>query len=160
MKNICERLLLFTSNPSLSFSSVIHFFINVKLKLIDYNRVYTITNANNQFILITHTIKSNPTIMSSHRRCSTKKLFLKINANYHNTCTKVSYSLRYGTLFKKGTLEQVFSCELCKFFWNIFFNRAPPLAASEQTWAVVVGKSGWYMSELKLWRNSTYSAKN
>ena len=31
---------------------------------------------------------------------------------------------------KKEAVAQVFSCEICKIFKNIFFHRAPPVAAS------------------------------
>ena len=39
--------------------------------------------------------------------------------------------LRPATLLKKTPI-QVFSCEFCGIFKNIFFHRIPPVAASEQ----------------------------
>ena len=39
-------------------------------------------------------------------------------------------SLRPVTLLKKVTLAQVFSCEFCEIFKNIFFYRTPLVAAS------------------------------
>ena len=37
--------------------------------------------------------------------------------------------LRPGTLLKKETLAQMFSCELCQIFKNTFLFRTPPVAA-------------------------------
>ena len=51
------------------------------------------------------------------QRCSVKKVFLKISQNsQENTCARV-----YFNFIKKETLAQVFSCEFCKSFKNIFF---------------------------------------
>ena len=50
-----------------------------------------------------------PQYRSSHRRCSIKKVFIKIlQSSQENTCARV-------------TLTQVFSCEFCKIFKNSFF---------------------------------------
>ena len=38
--------------------------------------------------------------------------------------------LRPATLIKKETLAQVFSCEFCEIYKNIFYYRTPLLAAS------------------------------
>ena len=47
---------------------------------------------------------------SSHRRCSVKKVFLKISQNSpENTCARVSFSIKYK--IKVETLAQVFPCE-------------------------------------------------
>ena len=69
------------------------------------------------------------------RRCSVKKLFLKILQNVHeNTCARVSFLIKLQVeacnFIKKETLAQVFFCEFCKIFKNSFFNRTPPVAAS------------------------------
>ena len=59
------------------------------------------------------------------RRCSVEKVFLEISQNsQENTCARVSFLL-------KETLAQVFSCEFCEISKNIFFYRAPPVAASK-----------------------------
>ena len=51
---------------------------------------------------------------SSHRRCSMKKLFLKIvSAPQAQACNFI----------KKETRTQVFSCELCEIFKNTFFKK-------------------------------------
>ena len=48
------------------------------------------------------------------RRCSVKKLFLRILENYQeNTCTEVS--------FYQGYRSPVLSCELCEIFKNTYF---------------------------------------
>ena len=71
------------------------------------------------------------------RRCSVKKVFLKITQNSkENTCVRVFFfdkvaSLRPATLLKKETLAQVFSCEFCEISKNTFSYRTPPMAASE-----------------------------
>ena len=39
---------------------------------------------------------------------------------------------------KKVTLAQVFSCEFCKFFKNIFFYRTPPVGASGYTFEFII----------------------
>ena len=51
---------------------------------------------------------------SSHRRCSSKRVFLKT----------------YTYNFIKETPIQVFSCEICEIFKNNFFYRTPQVAAS------------------------------
>ena len=55
------------------------------------------------------------------RRCSVKKVFLKISQNA---------GLSSATSLKKETLAQVFSCEFCEIFKNSFFYRTPLVAAS------------------------------
>ena len=51
------------------------------------------------------------------RRCSVKKVFLKISQNsQENTCARVSF-----LIIKKETLEQVFSCEFYEIFKNTYF---------------------------------------
>ena len=71
------------------------------------------------------------------RRCSVKKVFLKVTQNSkENTCARVFFfdkvaSLRPATLLKKETLAQVFSCEFCQISKNTFSYRTPPMAASE-----------------------------
>ena len=71
------------------------------------------------------------------RRCSVKKVFLKVTQNSkENTCARVFFfdkvaSLRPATLLKTETLAQVFSCEFCQISKNTFSYRTPPMAASE-----------------------------
>ena len=65
---------------------------------------------------------------SSHRRCSLKKVFLKISRNsQENTCARVSFLIKLHTFglrlkackfIKKETLAQAFSCEFCENFKN------------------------------------------
>ena len=58
------------------------------------------------------------------RRCSVKKLYLKISQNpQENTCGRVSLLMEI--------LAQVVSCELCEIFRNTYFYRTPPEAASD-----------------------------
>ena len=66
---------------------------------------------------------------SSHKRCSIKKVFLKISQNpQENTCARVSFLKKLqaapATLLK-NTLAQVFSCEFCEFFKNTFLQNTP-----------------------------------
>ena len=64
-----------------------------------------------------------------------KKVFLKFPQNsQENTCTTVSFSIKCRlacNFIKKGTLVQVFSCEFCEIFKNIYFYRTRLAAASE-----------------------------
>ena len=57
------------------------------------------------------------------RTCSAEKVFLEISQNPQgNTFVRVSFLIeRSGTLLKKETLAQVFSCELCEICKNTFF---------------------------------------
>ena len=66
------------------------------------------------------------------RRCSVKKMFLKILLNpQENTCARVYFSIRlFKQLFLKKTLAQVFSYEFCKVFERAYFYRTPEVAAS------------------------------
>ena len=56
------------------------------------------------------------------RTCSAEKVFLEISQNPQgNTFVRVSFLIeRSGTLLKKETLAQVFSCELCEICKNTF----------------------------------------
>ena len=63
---------------------------------------------------------------SIHRRCSIRKVFLKILQNsQENTCTRVLFLIKLQAeacnFIKKETLAQVFSCEFCEIFKNTFF---------------------------------------
>ena len=58
---------------------------------------------------------------ADYRRCSVKKVFLKISQNsQENTCARVSFLIKL----------QAFSCEFCKIFKSNLFYRTPPVAAS------------------------------
>ena len=58
------------------------------------------------------------------RRCSVKKVFLETSQNSHeNTCARAS-------LFRDGSLAQVFSCEFFEIAKNTFSCRTAPVAAS------------------------------
>ena len=59
------------------------------------------------------------------RRCSVKKVFLKIPQNsQENTCARVSYLIKLQAsscnFIKKETLAQVFSCQFCEISRNTF----------------------------------------
>ena len=43
--------------------------------------------------------------------------------------------LRPATLLKKR-LAQIFSCDFCEIFKNTFFNRTPPMAASDDRYLI------------------------
>ena len=59
------------------------------------------------------------------QRSSVKKVFLKLSQNAHeNTCVGVSWPAVCNVI-KKGTLTQVFSCELCDIFYNFFYQTPP-----------------------------------
>ena len=64
------------------------------------------------------------TLRSNHRRCSTKKVFLKISHNLQENRPQGCNSI------KKATPIQVFSCEFCKFFQNTYF--------TERLWTTAV----------------------
>ena len=56
------------------------------------------------------------------RRCSVKKVFLKISQNsQENTCASVSFSKVTDLRPKLQTLLQEFSCEFCEIYKNTFF---------------------------------------
>ena len=59
-------------------------------------------------------------------------MFLKIYQNsQENTCGRVSFRDEACNFIKKEALAQVFPWEFCEIFKNNFFNRAPPVAASD-----------------------------
>ena len=69
------------------------------------------------------------------RRCSVKKMLLKLSQNsQENTCAGVSFLIRLQAsacnLIKKKTLSQVFSCKFCEISKNTFFYRTPSVAVS------------------------------
>ena len=67
------------------------------------------------------------------RRCSSKKMFLKILKIQNKVSVLKSLFNKVAGLqawnFIKKTLTQEFSCEVCKIFENIVFYRTPPVAA-------------------------------
>ena len=63
------------------------------------------------------------TFRSSHPDVLCKKAALKNSAKFTGK--------HLCNFIKKETLAQVFSCEFCKNFKNIFFYRTPPVPASE-----------------------------
>ena len=74
---------------------------------------------------------------SSHRRCSIKKIFFKNfrKIYWKGLCQSLLFFCRPAILFKK-TLTQMFFCEICKMFKNIFFYITPPGATSSSTLTV------------------------
>ena len=80
-------------------------------------------------------------LRSSRRRCSVKKVFVKISQNLQeNTCVWVSFLIKSFlkktmtqeacNFIKKETLTQVFSCEFCEISKKTFFHRTSPVAVS------------------------------
>ena len=70
------------------------------------------------------------------RRCSVKKVFLKISQNsQENTSTRVFFFNKVRpqvcNFIKKETLALVFSCEFCEIFKNTYLYRTCLVAASE-----------------------------
>ena len=72
------------------------------------------------------------------KRCSVKKVFLKISQNpQENTWSRVSESpdlklqASAWNFISKKTLVQVFSCEFCEIFKNVLFYRTHLVAASD-----------------------------
>ena len=66
------------------------------------------------------------------RRCSVKKVYLKISQNSQkNTFAGVSFLIKFQAeacrFIKKETPALVFSCKFCKIFKNTFFYRTPPV---------------------------------
>ena len=71
------------------------------------------------------------------RKCSVRKVFLKISQNsQESACVRVPFSIKLQALtqacnfIKKETLAQVFFYEFCEIFKNIFFHRTPLVDAS------------------------------
>ena len=62
-------------------------------------------------------------LRSSHRRCSLKKVFLKI-FQFHRKASVLKSLLTYNF----GLQTQVFFCKFFKIFKNTFFFRTPPVA--------------------------------
>ena len=62
-------------------------------------------------------------IRSSHRRCSTKKVFLKISPNLHgNTCARVSFLIKLQVEFREIHTKTLFhSTPLGDYFSRITF---------------------------------------
>ena len=70
------------------------------------------------------------------RRCSVKKMFLKISQNsQESTCVGVAWACNF---IKKETPTLVLSFEFCEIFKNTFFYRAHPVAASVILWVVIL----------------------
>ena len=70
------------------------------------------------------------------RRCSVKKVLLKISQNsQENNCVRIFFLIKLQAeaynFIKKGTLTQVFYYEFWEIFKNTFFDRTPLVAASE-----------------------------
>ena len=63
--------------------------------------------------------------MAVTRRCSVKKVFLKISQN--------SPVLRPETFIQEDILAQVFSCEFCKISKNTFFYKTLLVVASDKS---------------------------
>ena len=68
-------------------------------------------------------------VRSSRRRCSIKKVFLKISQySQENTCVWVSFLIKLqdsaSNFIKKVTLTHEYSCEFCEIFKNICFEVA------------------------------------
>ena len=62
--------------------------------------------------------------------CSVKKVFLKILQNSQKKiCTRTSFLIKACNFIEEELLAQVFSCEFCEFFKNIFRSWTPLLAA-------------------------------
>ena len=90
---------------------------------------------------------------SSHRRCSIKKVFLKISENsQENTCVRASFLINLQAetcnFIKKETLTQVFSCEFSEIFKNNFF--AEQLRATDSVQHKVYDFQVWNMEGRKI----------
>ena len=73
------------------------------------------------------------------QRCSVNKVFLEISQySQKNICARVSFSIKLlakaNNFIEKETPTQMFCCEFCEIFKNIFSYRTPPVAASERDW--------------------------
>ena len=88
------------------------------------NRLDLVLQYRSVFLLILSThLKDSEAVA---RRCSVKKVFLKISQNLQeNTFARVSF------LIKIQALVQVISCEFCEISKNTFFYRTPPVATSD-----------------------------
>ena len=88
------------------------------------NRLDLVLQYRSVFLLILSThLKDSEAVA---RRCSIKKVFLKISQNLQeNTFARVSF------LIKIQALVQVISCEFCEISKNTFFYRTPPVATSD-----------------------------
>ena len=114
---------------------------------------------------------------SSHRRCSLKKVFLKVLwISQENICVGVRKTSAWSCNFtKKETPTQMFSCEISNIFKNSYFEKHLRKTADkmicnkillEKIRAVFrisikldsnVRKTGWKKMRFQLALNSTYS---
>ena len=62
------------------------------------------------------------TLRSGHLRCFIKKVVLKNLATFSgkHLCQSLFFRTQASSFIKKQTLTQVFSCEFCEIFKNIF----------------------------------------
>ena len=72
----------------------------------------------------------NPLTEVVFRRCSVKKVFLKISSKFTGKHLCQSLFFEVCNFIKKETLAQVFFCEFYGSFKNIFFYKTPLVAAS------------------------------
>ena len=73
------------------------------------------------------------------RRCSVKKMFLEIlHISLENISARVSLQSQACNFIKKESLAQLFSCEFCEISRNTFFNRTPPVDASENWFSCII----------------------
>ena len=88
------------------------------------NAKFILTNCKDRFKIYITTTR-NQVSEAVSRRCSVKKVFLKILQNSQkNTCVRVSFLIKLQAscnFIKKEVLAQVFSYELCKIFKNTFY---------------------------------------
>ena len=71
----------------------------------------------------------------SHRRCSVKKVFLKILQHSQHLCQSLFFNkvagLSLASLLKKRLWHRCFPVNFVKFLRTPFFNRTPPVAPSD-----------------------------
>ena len=92
----------------------------------------------------TRRLEPNPNALSptaapkQSQRCSVKKVFLNISQNSHeNLCQSLLFNKEgFSKFIKKEALAQVFSCEFCEIFKNIYFTEH--LQATAFLWVYIL----------------------
>ena len=91
------------------------------------------------FFMVNFWQVSNIGLKSSYRMCSIKKAVLKnlatlIGKHLHWSLASIIWRHTSGQLHYKVTPTQVFSCEYCEIFINIYFKGHLWMTASELDW--------------------------
>ena len=86
-------------------------------------------------------------------------IFLEISQkSQENTCVRVSFLMKLQVKSYNFRLTQIFSCELCKIFKNIFSYKTPLVAASKYDW--FYQSSFWRLCVPRMYTNLSMNDHN